>query len=76
MIVFRMDAQGGFTAGDTVTRLTAYCYPTSFNAVIARKQPERIAHELIKGAKLFATLDRADYDARNWATLSSEQVRS
>ena len=66
MIEYLLDAQGGFTCGDTETGLTSYAYPTSTHATLARRVPERIAAEMVKAAKRFAHLSRADYDTRNW----------
>lgn len=76
--VYKLHANGGFTVGDTVTRVTAYAYPTSTHADAARRNPEKVAAEMIKDANAsartfaatgphFATF--AEYDRRNWVAL-------
>jgi hypothetical protein len=47
MILFKLDAQGGFTCGDTETGRTAYAYPTSSHAQAAKKQPELVAAKMM-----------------------------
>ena len=47
-ILFKLDAQGGFTCGDTETGRTCYAYPTSPNANGAKKHPERVAKMMMK----------------------------
>lgn len=75
MIVFRLEPDGGFVAGDTETRRTSYAYPSSPNATLARKLPERIAGEMIASANRFAAscpnAQIEEYDARMWASLQS-----
>jgi hypothetical protein len=53
-ILHRLDAQGGFTCGDTITGLTAYAYPTSPHAVAAKRGPGMVAEEMIAHEKATA----------------------
>ena len=71
-IVFKLDAQGGFTCGDTETKLTAYAYPTSQWADRSRKHPEPVAVEMLSDEAWRKPADnmwRRDYDKRNWQRL-------
>ena len=72
MIVHTMLADGGFVAGDTVSRLTCYAYPSSTSATRAKKAPYTIAKEMVAGER--ASSNRADYDARNWARLNAAPI--
>jgi hypothetical protein len=72
-IVFYLDPQGGFTAGDTVTRVTSYAYPTSTHATKARSKPTLVAAEMVKQQNTQWRGEPktvAEYDARNWARLT------
>ena len=72
MIFWHLDDQGGFTAGDTETGLTAYAYPTSPSATSARRDPRRIAAMLVANEDpLWRTIAPgvARYDAENWARM-------
>jgi len=70
MIVYELLADGGFVAGDTDTGFTAYAYPTSSHATMAKRQASRIAAEMVASANRFgAVAGRGDYDARNWRKL-------
>jgi hypothetical protein len=57
-ILFKLDAKGGFTVGDTRTGRTAYAYPSSPNARAARIDPTLVASEMM------ATENRVWRDAR------------
>lgn len=46
-ILCDLDAQGGFTAVDRVTGISAYAYPTSTYATKARTRPSYVAKEMI-----------------------------
>jgi hypothetical protein len=46
-ILFKLDAQGGFTVADTVTRRTSYAYPASANASKAMERPNSVAAEMM-----------------------------
>ncbi len=67
-ITYMMDEQGGFTAGDRATTRTAYAYPTSPHATMARTMPERVAREMLKAANACSVPEdiRRDYDGRHW----------
>ncbi len=41
-IVYKLDQDGGFTCGDTETRMTAYAFPTSPYATAAKKRAKKI----------------------------------
>lgn len=69
-LVYKMLADGGFVVGDTETRLTGYAYPTSTNATLARKSPDRAATDIMSRQFPTTMHDRSDYDARNWVRLS------
>jgi hypothetical protein len=47
-ILYKLDAQGGFTCGDTETGRTAYAYPTSISADDAKHDPLRVARRMMK----------------------------
>lgn len=73
MIVYKLLEDGGFVCGDSHTGMTAYSYPTSDNARLAR----RVNPALVAGLKLakerrYGGKHEADYDARNWAQLTAE----
>lgn len=71
-IIFKHDADGAFICGDTVTRMTSYAYPTSANAQQARKAPQAIAEDMLRGQTRHAGwTHEADYDARNWRRLEA-----
>ena len=72
-IVYKLDSDGGFTCGDTESRVTVYAYPTSPMASSAKRDPlatatvrlERENRASFRGSPLIV----ADYDARNWRVL-------
>lgn len=70
-IQYRMLEDGAFIAGDTNTGRTAYAYPTSSHATLARRLPARIAAEMIASANRETVSQeiRDDYDERNWTAL-------
>lgn len=72
-IIYKLDAAGGFTVGDSETRHTAYAYPTSPYAYDARRHPGRIAQDMVLSANAFARVAPSqiviESDARNWARL-------
>lgn len=71
-VVYKLDAAGGFTCGDTETRVTLYAYPSSETATKARKQPLVVATASLAGEAKYRTGNKieADYDARHWAKLT------
>lgn len=71
-IVFVLDAQGGFTVGDTLTGRTSYAYPTSEHATAAKKNPHKVAAKMIANDALTTRIPRIhdDYDRINWLTLN------
>ena len=46
-IRYFLDAQGGFTVGDTLTGATCYAYPTSTHATDAKRRACAVAREMI-----------------------------
>ncbi len=73
LIVFRKLPDGGFVAGDSISRRTAYAYPSSEHANIARTMPERVAAAMVASALRDPSPARirADYDARNWQKIDN-----
>jgi hypothetical protein len=84
-IVFTQDAQGGFVAGDTETRLTAYAYPSSPYANESRARPEDTAAKMIKGEAwrkdhqsrtFLGAPSLREYDGRYWEILEGRETVS
>lgn len=75
MILYKFDKHGGFTVGDTVSKLTGYAFPTSHNADAAKKNPEKVAASMIAKAKelehLIPAHIRERHNAMHWAELRS-----
>lgn len=68
MISYLIDSQGGFTVGDRQTTRTAYAYPTSRNARMAKADAARTAAAMLAHQPAESELTR-DYDRRNWEAL-------
>lgn len=72
-VVFKLDEQGGFTAGDTVTRVTVYAYPTSPIAQRAKRDPAKVAAARLARENAYSFRGSpvivAEHDARNWSKL-------
>ena len=64
MNTHHMDDRGGFTCGDTETGHTAYAYPSSDHAVAAKRDPARVAVEMLRHANYISPLLPADIVAR------------
>ena len=78
MIVYNLLPDGGFVCGDTQTRATSYAYPTSDHAVAARKNPAKVAIDMVKQAnEWLAGHDvcslTANYNLRNWTELEDSR---
>jgi len=73
-IVYLLDDEGGFTAGNTETRITCYAYPTSTYATAARKGQKRlaIATEMLRDERRIGAYYEAEYDERNWARINGK----
>jgi hypothetical protein len=71
MIVFNLLPDGGFVAGDTRTRFTAYAYPTSENARTAKMLPVTTATTMmeIENNRPGDRAARKAFDDRNWLRL-------
>jgi hypothetical protein len=73
-IRYATNAQGGFTAGDTFTKNTAYAYPSSTHAVAAKHDPEKVAAEMVRSANYLNPLCPADIvnaaNERNWKRIN------
>ena len=71
--VYTFDAQGGFICGDTSTEMTSYAYPTSTYAAQAKRNPVKVATEML--AYEHPSYRRYDsialYDRRNWERLNT-----
>lgn len=67
-IYFAMLSSGAFVAGDSSTKITSYAYPTSIFADGAKKNPEKVAQEMLK--EELRSLHIGDlgqsYDRGNW----------
>ncbi|MCW2242223.1 hypothetical protein [Azospirillum canadense] len=46
-ILYMHTPEGGFLAGDTETGLTSYAYPTSSDATKAKRNPAKVAAEMM-----------------------------
>jgi hypothetical protein len=76
---YRLLPDGAFVAGDTSTGRTAYAYPTSDHATQAKRQPERVAREMVDRENSFGAWRDAkggrvacdEFDARQWARLNN-----
>ena len=72
-IRYKMLPDGGFVAGDPVTRITCYAYPASQFAEDARRKPVETAQKMIdrewNGARERGFSFVTDYDLRNWERL-------
>lgn len=73
MIICRHTPEGGFIAGDTETRITAYAYPSSTNATkaaLGARAADRIARAMLaKELPRSAYPAAHSYDERNWQVL-------
>jgi len=79
MILYHLDASGGFTAGDTETGRTAYAYPGSKNAasVKAKGETNVAAHMMAMENDSSDWRDAPNYaarDARIMKTLVQENL--
>ncbi len=48
-IQYHIDQDGSFTAGDVDSGVTAYAYPSSEHAQQAKRNPLKVAEEMIQG---------------------------
>jgi hypothetical protein len=65
-IIWTFPPCGGFLAGDTVRGITSYAYPTSEYSVKARRNPEKVASEMLSAEWDYRP---EGYDARNMERL-------
>jgi len=77
-VVYKMLEDGGFVAGDRDSEMTSYAYPTSPHALVARKDPELAAKDMLRGENILYRSIPAikEYDRKNWLLLAgaSEQM--
>ena len=68
MILYKMQPDGSFVAGDTERDVTAYAYPTSPNAVKAQRDPVGVAKDMTfrEDKRLRANLPLADERHAHW----------
>jgi hypothetical protein len=59
---------GGFAAGDSISGVTSYAYPSSFYAQHARRKPGAVAAAMLANENPSLTC-RKEYDQRNWKKL-------
>lgn len=75
-IKYLLDADGGFTCGDTASGYTAYSYPSSHWATEAKRHAATVAAAMLAieatSRKWTPHSIAAGYDARNWAQLGGE----
>jgi ribosomal protein S27AE len=61
-IIYAHDASGNFIAVDTANKVSCYAYCTSEHAESAKKNPARVAAEMLQSEReLFKTLPMPDY---------------
>lgn len=72
MIVYKMLPDGGFVAGDMASQFTAYAYPSSPHALVAKKYPKAVAEDMLGSERAdYRKLDAVkEYDRRNWDLLN------
>ena len=73
-ILYRLDAEGGFTVGDTDSGFASYAYPSSPHADAARKNPKRVAAEMHEQAKEGAWMRAAGAPAAEQITQSDARM--
>lgn len=63
---------GAFVAGDRDTEMTAYAYPTSPHAIVAKKYPKRVAEDMLAAESVWMhkTPYAQNYDAANWRLIA------
>lgn len=70
MIKFNFTNEGGFVAGDTDTGHTSYAYPASIHAKQAKREPAKVAAEMMAGVHQTNPYCYPEvvktYDAHNW----------
>ena len=75
-IVWTFAEDGGFIAGDTVTRRTCYAYPTSHYATCAKRAAMRTAILMMRqeneSGEWRDGTDGKRYDSKNWSYLPTE----
>lgn len=75
-IVHKLDCNGGFTCGDTDTRITAYAYASSTHARSARRHPADVAAEMLLHERRYGFDHEANLDAMHWRTLENNTCPS
>lgn len=73
MIFHKLDKDGGFTAGDSESRMTSYAFPTSTHANRAKQSPMEVAEEMLANETRHGFDHEFRYDDSNWCKL---QIRS
>ena len=66
MILYMLERDGGFLAGDTETGRAAYAYPSSDHARLARRHSGEIAAEMIHRANEYADSFPELYAKSTW----------
>jgi len=70
MIIYNFDSNGGFTACNTETGLSAYAYPTSDNATQAKREPDTVACAMMANEENWTNSRFVEKDAANCARLT------
>ena len=75
--VFKMLDDGGFVAGDADSRMTAYAYPTSPHAIVAKRYPKLVAEEMLESERVcFRKVPAVkEYDAKNWLLIGEAEFQ-
>jgi len=69
-IVYTFDKDGAFIAGNTFNELTCYAYASSTHATQAKRNPGKVAAEMMRNERPTPLHDRSEYDARNWKKIN------
>lgn len=71
-VVFKMLDNGAFVAGDRDSEMTAYAYPSSPHAIVAKKHPKQVAEEMMARERVEyrRMIHIQAYDAANWLLIS------
>jgi hypothetical protein len=69
VIVHKLLPDGGFVCGDTETRITSYAYPTSTHATSAKRNPTKVAAEMMANQVRYGLPHEVAYDELMWGRL-------
>ena len=72
MLLWTIEPDGGFRAGDTGTGLTSYAFPTSMLAEMALKSPDDAAFLMLQDQS--PNPGRSGFDSDNWLLLTEGKL--